>query len=331
MCWMQIRSPFTPITLGLVALLGGCVAPAPPQVTQVSVPAVPSSSPTVGLDAAALPSEAGSEASAPDAAAAAIVDSPRDTQALQNACDGGNASACFELSELYEAGNGVAKDAARARALAEKACEVGGLGCAKLAEDYEKGVGVKKDVARATALYKRDCELHQGPDPYLSCAIAARRLYTGDGVRKDVAASVGLYEAICPNGYYGACETLAAIYREGRYVPRDLEKAKQLQAFYIEVLDDQCFHSSNSDSCTELAKRYRQGRGVGKDEALARKAELQSAGLRCSSGSGAGCYELALIFRNGRGVPKDESNAAEYFARGCAAGHKPSCAQAGKR
>ena len=41
------------------------------------------------------------------------------------ACDGGIATACFELAALYHTGQGVTKDAARVRELLDKACKGG--------------------------------------------------------------------------------------------------------------------------------------------------------------------------------------------------------------
>jgi TPR repeat protein len=84
-------------------------------------------------------------------------------------CDKGGKGApmaCMELSRAYDAGQGVAKDAARAAALVKKAnghsqaaCEKGALDeCVTLGLAYQWGIGLPKDDKRAAALYKKACD-----------------------------------------------------------------------------------------------------------------------------------------------------------------------------
>jgi TPR repeat protein len=84
-------------------------------------------------------------------------------------CDKGGKGAymaCMELSRAYEAGTGVAKDAARKAALEKKAnghaqveCDKGSFeDCLYLGLAYQWGNGVPKDVARAAALFKKACD-----------------------------------------------------------------------------------------------------------------------------------------------------------------------------
>jgi TPR repeat protein len=72
----------------------------------------------------------------------------------------------MELSRAYEAGNGVAKNAARSAALVKKAngisqveCDKGSLDeCVTLGGAYQWGIGLAKDAQRAAALYKKACD-----------------------------------------------------------------------------------------------------------------------------------------------------------------------------
>ena len=85
------------------------------------------------------------------AKAAALVNSP---------CNGGNMTACFNLGEQYDQGQGVATDAARAAALYAKACDGGAAAaCQKLGDDYWYGTGVPTDKQKGMALLKKGCDL----------------------------------------------------------------------------------------------------------------------------------------------------------------------------
>jgi len=64
------------------------------------------------------------------------------------------------LGTLYERGQGLTKDDARAAQLYERACDAGsGTGCGFLGDMYLKGRGVKKDKSRATVLWRKACQL----------------------------------------------------------------------------------------------------------------------------------------------------------------------------
>ena len=75
-------------------------------------------------------------------------------------CNGGDRTACLNLGEQYDQGQGVATDAARAAALYEKACD-GKLGaaCQRLADDYWYGIGVATDKHKGATLMKKSCAL----------------------------------------------------------------------------------------------------------------------------------------------------------------------------
>lgn len=75
------------------------------------------------------------------------------------ACDDGDLIACNIFGLMYEAGQGVPQDLARAAGLYQRACEGGELvGCTNLGLMYESGVGVTQDLARARGLYQVACE-----------------------------------------------------------------------------------------------------------------------------------------------------------------------------
>jgi len=77
----------------------------------------------------------------------------------QDACDGGDMIACNVFGLMYEYGDGVPQDLARATSLYQRTCEGGLLvGCTNLGLMYEAGVGVTQDLARARGLYQVACE-----------------------------------------------------------------------------------------------------------------------------------------------------------------------------
>ena len=77
----------------------------------------------------------------------------------QQACDDGDMIACNIFGLMYETGEGVRRDLARAVGLYQRACEGGALvGCTNLGLMYEAGAGVTQDSARAVGLYQVACE-----------------------------------------------------------------------------------------------------------------------------------------------------------------------------
>lgn len=78
---------------------------------------------------------------------------------FQNACDGGDARGCTHLGQMYESGQGVAKDVNRAEQLYLKACDGGDTrGCTNLGFMYASGQEVPMDVNRAAQLYQTACD-----------------------------------------------------------------------------------------------------------------------------------------------------------------------------
>ncbi len=80
-------------------------------------------------------------------------------QLYQKACDDGDLIACNLFGLMYETGQGVTRDPARAATLYQRACEGGELmGCTNLGLMYETGIGVAEDVAGAAGLFRVACE-----------------------------------------------------------------------------------------------------------------------------------------------------------------------------
>jgi hypothetical protein len=109
-----------------------------------------------GLDARPSPSVApGPPApSAPETLAAARL----------RGCDEGDATACADLAAMYNFGDGVPQDYARAVELTDQACGLGlGVACARLAQAYAQGTTVAIDMERARELSAQACNLGFAP------------------------------------------------------------------------------------------------------------------------------------------------------------------------
>jgi TPR repeat protein len=91
-------------------------------------------------------------------------------EVFQSACDRGDSESCFLLGSLYYAGQGVAKDPARAFHLFQQSCTAGwSRGCSGIAECYRSGQGVAADTSLALENYNKACRAGIAP----SCFSAA--------------------------------------------------------------------------------------------------------------------------------------------------------------
>jgi TPR repeat protein len=110
------------------------------------------------------------------------------------------------------------------------ACEAGsGEGCEYLGEQYMLGISGRPDLNRAARTYERGCvdlkwplACHEGGNLY-----TRRPLPPSDFVQ-DYAKAANLYQRGCDMDEPYSCAQLANLYRKGRGVPLDAEKARQI-------------------------------------------------------------------------------------------------------
>lgn len=156
-------------------------------------------------------------------------------------------SRCVALAEHLERGTwpAAAVEPVRAREYLELACQGGDLerGCANLALSLEEGRGGEANRPRAFELHARVCEqAHHAPG---ACVQAGRMLLSGQHVEKDPDRATrylgracdrwdvcgwlaSLYAERCHTGGTVACRELALLYREGRGVTADRDRAMRL-------------------------------------------------------------------------------------------------------
>jgi TPR repeat protein len=181
-------------------------------------------------------------------------DSARSLTLYDQGCTAGDLACCYNGSRILLTGGGeVAKDAAKAAALLEKACEgkavrplekafekVPATSCFNLATLYRDGDGVQADPARARALFKKACEggIQQacdssgpvaGPDrsglaSWLTACdggngracLGVGQMYERGlfGLPKDAAQAAKFYQKACAVGDADGCEGLKRLARQ---------------------------------------------------------------------------------------------------------------------
>ena len=173
----------------------------------------------------------------------------RAAQLNAKACDAHDLEGCANLASLTANGRGVPQDVARAVELFERAC-TGGF--AKACSNH--GVIVSRGLApgghvRAVELYTQACDRGYLP----GCLNLAINVDEGRGTAKDPAQAARLFTLACKGGegtacyHLGrfdealrlleprcitrrdeACGTLGLMYRDGRGVPQDEARAREL-------------------------------------------------------------------------------------------------------
>jgi len=126
----------------------------------------------------------------------------------ENACDAGKALGCDSLGLMYDIGEGVVQDWAKAVVLYQKACDAGNeWGCNNLGTMYDKGTGVAQDKAKAAALFQKACN----DGIALGCNNLAAMHDKGTDVAPDQTKTVPLQQRACAPGETSGCEAVARV------------------------------------------------------------------------------------------------------------------------
>lgn len=177
----------------------------------------------------------------------------------------GDASEQSNLGWMYDNGEGVHKDAAKAVEWFQKAAAQGHAGAQyNLGLMYAKGKGVPKDVAKAEEWYQKAAtkwwqEAAQG-DAHAQFNLGV--MYAnGEGVPKDAAKAVEWYQKAATQGDAKAQFSLAKMYYSGKGVLRDDAKVAEWTQKAAAQGDAFAQHA--------LGRLYEEGYGVGKNVVLA--------------------------------------------------------------
>lgn len=145
--------------------------------------------------------------------------------AWENAAEAGNGEAMHNLGVLYETGDGVAADPARAIEWYRRATEVGVPHSAfNLANMYREGRGVEVDLRRAGELYEKAGSAGHGG----ALNNLGAMFLSGMGVEADAEIAARLFQLAAENGSVNGLISLAQLREEGIGVDQDPIEAARL-------------------------------------------------------------------------------------------------------
>ncbi|GHU02078.1 hypothetical protein FACS1894186_6070 [Alphaproteobacteria bacterium] len=252
-----------------------------------------------------------------------------ETQAL---ADGGDAEAQCRLAVMYDKGEGVPQDFAKAAHWYQKAADQRyAMAQNALGNMYDNGDGVPQDNAQAVCWYQKAAD--QG---YAAAQYGLASMYDqGHGVPQDLAKAVYWYQKAADQGHALAQYGLADMYYMGRGVPRDLAKAAD---WYQKAAEQ-----GNSGAQYNLGLMFFKGDGVERDPDFAlywyQKAADQghvkaqrNLGVMyddakdyaqavhwyqkaADGGDASAQFYLGVYYAYGTGVPKDLAKASFWFQK----------------
>lgn len=149
---------------------------------------------------------------------------PESIATLESGCTKKIPAACTQLGRLYESGEGVKQDLAKARKLYETACSLNeATGCNNLSTLLAQSAK-RADRARVIPLLEKGCELGAG----VACGNLGGRYLLGADVAVDLPAAARVYKTACDNGIGIACNNLGNFLVQGRGVKKDVAAGKAL-------------------------------------------------------------------------------------------------------
>ncbi len=112
-------------------------------------------------------------------------------------------SGCFDIAQIYEAGNGVQRDRTLAARYHSRACQGGvSAGCISRGALLLDGTGVRKDEALALADFETACSLGDSAGCLGAASLVSRGAPT---VAKDVGRALSLFKKACEMGAVDGC------------------------------------------------------------------------------------------------------------------------------
>ena len=219
---------------------------------------------------------------------------------FKKACEGDFVEACAPhgWNLVGDEGPNMVKANREALKVFDKACTMGsGSACAGAGDLLDaKDWGVF-DRARAYKAYDRGCSLGDAN----SCFYQSNMLFKGDPVPKDLGKGVAVLQRACKGGDGDVCYELGRVLAGGKYgVPKDLEGA---------LVADRLACVSEPYYCNDAARTALK---LGKDAE-----GFKWAKRGCDGDDDEACTRLGDLYRDGRGVAKDEAEAKKIWTRAC--------------
>lgn len=220
----------------------------------------------------------------------------------------GVANAQVSLAKMYYAGEGVAKDMAKATELYEKAAAQGHPDAQfKLGWIFATGEGVPKDAARIVEWTQKAAAQGDARAQLVLGGMYAK----GTGVKQDAATALELIQKAAAQGNAEAQYILGGeVFRSGieGLAPKNLAKSVE----WLQKAAEQGHEKAQMD----LAGMYAKGEGVTKDATKAIELWEKAAAL----GNAATQMDVARIYEKGEGVPKNAVKAFEWGQKAAARG-----------
>ncbi|MFA4871976.1 MAG: SEL1-like repeat protein [Patescibacteria group bacterium] len=227
-------------------------------------------------------------------------DAMTEADKLRKAAEQGDATAQKNLGIMYESGQGVPKDYAKAVEWFQKAAEQGNPHAQlNLGNMYYNGQGVSRDYVKAVEWYRKAAEQGEATAQFHFGLI----YYNGQGVPQDYAKAVEWYQKAAEQGNATAQSNLSFMYASGQGVPQDYAKVVE---WYQKAAE-----RGWADAQRDLGFMYEHGRGVPQDYTKAvewyRKAAEQ--------GNATAQTNLGMMYQDGQGVPQDYTKAVEWYRK----------------
>lgn len=244
---------------------------------------------------------------APPANVATYQCKPRDAAECEAQCSKGHAGSCGTFGAMLALGEGVAKDAAKAVPLLDKACSADDASaCGRLGALHARGEGTARDLVKARSLFDKACAAGVAD----ACAdLGALLRDGGDGVTADAAAAQTALRQGCDAGSAKACHDAAVMVAAGKS-PDDAREAMKLHR--------RACDGGQVQSCVAVGNAYESGSdGMPKVPMLAEHAYRRA----CFAGDPDGCFHYARL-----SYGTQSTMAKTFFQRACMRQQKYACA-----
>lgn len=220
---------------------------------------------------------------------------------LRAAAQQGDLTAQLRLAEVFETGDGVVQNFARAALWYQRAAEAGSPEAAnRLGRLYHAGLGVTRNIPRAIALLEEAAKSGK-PDHLHDLALALEGAEADEEALKRAA---GLYRRAAEAGHTDSAVSLGVLLQNGTGVAQDFTAAAE---FYRGAAA-----AGHPRALNNLGLLYVRGDGVEQD--YSRAAELFQAALE--KGLPEASTNLGVLYENGFGVPQNDDIAAALYRQG---------------
>jgi TPR repeat protein len=225
-------------------------------------------------------------------------DYPRAMKLWRSSAIKGHPEAQYGLGSLYDHGQGVRQDDAKAVGWYRKAAEKGhALAQYNLGNMLGDGRGAPRNMALALQWLQKSAE--QGND---SAQFNLGMKYHYDAAFRDPAKAAGWYAKAADQNHLNATTNLGVLYMAGLGVAKDDARAIELYR--------RAARQGHALAQTYLGDMYHWGRGVERDDATSTLWHRKAA----EQGDFQGLLKLAIAYRDGIGVPADQVLAYVFAA-----------------